>query len=162
MENRIDLEWNTLMHDFKEYLIFLGDKKSTSNKSYKPESMASYVSYINSLNKANGGQTVKWLSEALNAEDPSKVLLEKLQNLKCDNAAKTISNWKSAIFCPQYIYEKVKSGELGSQDYKAPNDYGSWYSCKYRRKKSGEVKGSCVDNQLVKLDDNTYANKAVS
>lgn len=97
MENRIDLEWNTLMHDFKEYLIFLGDKKSTSNKSYKPESMASYMSYINSLNKANGGQTVKWLSEALNAEDPPKVLLEKLQNLKCDNAAKTISNWKSAL-----------------------------------------------------------------
>ena len=195
MEKRSDLQWNRLMHDFEEYLKFTSDEKSASNKHYKENSRGSYISYLNSLDKANGGQTVLWLNEALKEDDPHKVLSDKLKNLKCDKSSKTISNWKSAlimlgdfmfgftradsnlksiskfdetacklvaqsaIFCPVYIYELVKKGECGSRN-NARNDYGSWYNCKYKRAGTGEKKGQVKDNG-VKIDDNTYANRAI-
>ena len=183
MEKRSNLQWNRLMHDFEEYLKFTSDEKSASNKHYKENSRGSYISYLNSLDKANGGQTVLWLNEALKEDDPHKVLSDKLKNLKCDKSSKTISNWKSAlimlgdfmfgftradsnlksiskfdetacklvaqsaIFCPVYIYELVKDGKCGSRN-NAPNNYGSWYNCKYRRAVDPKERGQVVENDI--------------
>ena len=91
MENDKDLQWKRLIHDFKEYLTFI------SPKDYDQKSVVSYMSYLNSLNKANDGQTVSGLNEALKVGNPKEVLSYKVDGLMYDKAAKTISNWKSAL-----------------------------------------------------------------
>lgn len=68
---------------------------------------------------------------------------------------------QSAIFCTTEVFNRVVNGRSGSllNKKQGGNKYGSWYNCKYRRMDSGQRKGDYIDG--IRLDDNTYANKAI-
>ena len=67
---------------------------------------------------------------------------------------------QSAIFCSKEVFEKVKTGELGSKENKGVgNKYGSWYNCQYQRATPPQKKGDKIED--ITLDDNTYANTAI-
>lgn len=70
---------------------------------------------------------------------------------------------QSAIFCSKEVFENVKIGKLGSSKYnKDGNDEGAWYGQKYRRANANEERRVNDPNDTtVRLDDNTYANKAI-
>lgn len=67
---------------------------------------------------------------------------------------------QSAIFCSKEVFDKVKSGELGSREnIGIGNAYGSWYNCKYQRATPQQKRRETIGD--VTLDDNTYANTAI-
>ena len=67
---------------------------------------------------------------------------------------------QSAIFCSKEVFDKVKSGELGSREnIGIGNAYGSWYNCKYQRATPQQKRREIIDG--VTLDDNTFANTAI-
>jgi hypothetical protein len=55
------MSFNTLLNDFANYLTFVsaGSKQS-------------YISYVNSVDSANGGMTLQWLKEATTNDEPLK------------------------------------------------------------------------------------------
>ena len=53
----------------------------------------------------------------------------------------------------------MKEGKCGSRN-NAPNNYGSWYNCKYRRAVDPKERRQVIEND-IKLDDNTFANRAI-
>ena len=54
-----------LLSDYAEYLNSVIDNEN---------SRKSYISYVRTLNKVNGGRTMEWLKEAVTAEQPIKYL----------------------------------------------------------------------------------------
>ena len=70
---------------------------------------------------------------------------------------------QSAIFCSKEVFDNVKNGKLGPSKYnKDGNNEGAWYGHNYRRAKANEERRINDPNDTtVRLDDNTYANKAI-
>lgn len=162
-----------------------------------PNSQKSYISYVKSLDKANGGVTLSWLQDAAQFPAPKEHLAESLNNFfSAHPDINTKTQWstglyhlgdyifgyinssvnlhsiqkfdstacqliaQSALFCTKEVFEKVKKGELGSNDnIGVGNVYGSWYNCKYQRATPQQKRGEIING--VVLDDNTYANTAI-
>ena len=68
---------------------------------------------------------------------------------------------QSAVFCSKEIFDKVKNGDEGSVENKKQggNEFGAWYH--YTVKRTKEAKKGGFDAEGVRLDDNTYANRAI-
>ena len=68
---------------------------------------------------------------------------------------------QSAVFCSKEIFDKVKNGKEGSTENQKQggNEFGAWYH--YTVKRTKESKKGGFDAEGVRLDDNTYANKAI-
>ena len=192
---------DTLYSTEKSLESLLSDyAKHLNNIMSNEKSRKSYISYVRTLDKANGGRTMDWLREAVKKDEPIEFLsscfdsyFEKASNTKPQSQWKTglcrlgefvcgftnsrvnlrsIKDFErtvcrlvaqSAIFCTKNVFQRVVNGKSGSRLNKKNkgNKYGSWYYCRYKRvsgsdkQKKGEW---CGD---VKLDDNTYANKAI-
>lgn len=83
------MSFNTLLNDFANYLTFVsaGSKQS-------------YISYVNSVDSANGGMTLQWLKEAATNDDPLGDLSKKFDDFfspKQKPSKKTKSNWKTGL-----------------------------------------------------------------
>ena len=68
---------------------------------------------------------------------------------------------QSAVFCSKEIFKKVKDGDEGSGENQKQggNEFGAWYH--YTVKRTKESKKGGFDAEGVRLDDNTYANRAI-
>ena len=68
---------------------------------------------------------------------------------------------QSAVFCSKEIFKKVKDGDEGSVENQKQggNEFGAWYH--YTVKRTKESKKGGFDAEGVRLDDNTYANRAI-
>ncbi len=181
--------FDLLLSDFSEHLQCVTKEK---------KSQKSYISYIRTLNKVNGGLTIEWLKKAVKKKDPIENLskqfdeffqtnpdvqpqsqwktgLRRLGEFVCgftnsDTNLRSIRDFEhlacrlvaqSAIFCTKKVFDDIVAGKSGSNQNIAEkgNEFGSWYNCKYKRAYHHQKKGDYVDG--VKLDDNTYANKAI-
>jgi hypothetical protein len=83
------MSFNTLLNDFANYLTFVsaGSKQS-------------YISYVNSVDSANGGMTLQWLKDAATNDDPLGDLSKKFDDFfspKQKPSKKTKSNWKTGL-----------------------------------------------------------------
>jgi hypothetical protein len=83
------MSFNTLLNDFANYLTFVsaGSKQS-------------YISYVNSVDSANGGMTLQWLKDAATNDDPLGDLSKKFDDFfipKQEPSKKTKSNWKTGL-----------------------------------------------------------------
>jgi hypothetical protein len=82
------MSFNTLLNDFANYLTFVsaGSKQS-------------YISYVNSVDSANGGMTLQWLKDAATNADPLGELSKKFDNFFNGKPIlpKTKSNWKTGL-----------------------------------------------------------------
>ena len=191
MSSTLSESFEPLLADYAKYLRGVIDSEN---------SRKSYVSYVRSLDKANGGRTMDWLKEAVEAEYPIKYLSSTFDRFfETATDVRSQNQWKSglcrlgefvcgftnsrvnlrsikdfertacklvaqsAIFCTKEVFLRVVNGDCGSRLNKKNkgNKYGSWYYCRHQRVTSSDKqkKGEwCGD---VKLDDNTYANKAI-
>ena len=85
----------------------------------------------------------------------SAINIKNFDTLACQLVAQT------AVFCSKEIFNKVKDGEEGSTENKKRkgNEFGTWYHYTVQRAEDGK-KGDIIAGD-VRLDDNTYANKAI-
>ena len=83
------------------------------------------------------------------------IKIKDFDNVACQLVAQT------AVFCFKEIFDKVKDGKEGSKENKKQggNEFGAWYHYTVQRTKNGK-KGE-YNNEGIRLDDNTYANKAI-
>ena len=82
--------WQAILVDFEEYVGCCITDNADSQKSY--------VSYIRSLDKANGGLTHQWLKDAVLNENPIKYLSETFDGYFKNNPDKTPQNqWKTGL-----------------------------------------------------------------
>ena len=67
---------------------------------------------------------------------------------------------QSAVFCSKEIFKKVKDGDEGSVENQKQggNEFGAWYHYTVKRAKDGKKEEY---ESGVRLDDNTYANRAI-
>ena len=85
----------------------------------------------------------------------SSINIKNFDFVACQMVAQT------ALFCPKAVFDKVKAGKEGSKENKRleGNEFGAWFHYTVQRAKEGK-KGD-VNADGVRLDDNTYANKAI-
>ena len=84
--------WEVIVAEFYDYVC-----RSVTNN---PGSQKSYVSYIKTLDKVNGGETYEWLLNSLNTSFPKQNLSECFDKY-FDNhpAIKPQSQWKTGLLC---------------------------------------------------------------
>ena len=85
----------------------------------------------------------------------STINIKNFDTLACQLVAQT------AVFCSKEIFDKVKAGEEGSAENKKRkgNEFGTWYHYTVQRAEDGK-KGD-INADGIRLDNNTYANKAI-
>lgn len=81
--------------------------------------------------------------------------IENFDLVACQMVAQT------AVFCSKSVLDKVKAGKEGSKENikMGGNEFGAWFHYTVQRVKDGK-KGD-INADGVRLDDNTYANKAI-
>ena len=83
-------EWEAILADFEDYVARCVTDNVASQKSY--------ISYVKSLDKANGGLTCQWLKAAAENEDPIKYLSNIFDEYFQSNLDKTFQNqWKTGL-----------------------------------------------------------------
>lgn len=180
------MSFNTLLNDFANYLDFLSPGSQNSYLGYvkrvdsanrgktlqwlkEAATNADSLGYLskkfddffNPIQKPSKKTKSNWKTGLLtlgkfvfgfNESSINLQSIKKFDLVACQLIAQT------AIFCPEHIYEDVKNGKCGSKDNQSSkgNAFGSWFNCKYRRAKNGEL----TINDIT-LDDNTKANYAI-
>ncbi len=81
---------------------FINSINNSPYKKINKNSLISYQSYLNGLNKANGGKTAQWISEIIKGktiDDPVEEAIKKFESFFNNYTGKsqsTIDNWKTA------------------------------------------------------------------
>lgn len=79
------------------YLLQIWQASLTNTNRVKPASLKSYVSYLNSLDKANGGMTATWILDVVKRPRPVDPVNEALKTF--DNAnlsSPSLAKWRTA------------------------------------------------------------------
>ena len=89
MKTTLSESFEPLLADYAKYLRGVIDSEN---------SRKSYVSYVRSLDKANGGRTMEWLKEAVCAEFPIQYLSDAFDKFfETANDVQSQSQWKSGL-----------------------------------------------------------------
>ena len=89
MSSTLSESFNSLLADYAQYLRGIIDSEN---------SRKSYVSYVRSLDKANGGRTMNWLKEAVCSESPIKYLSDAFDKFfETTNDVQSQSQWKAGL-----------------------------------------------------------------
>ena len=89
MSSTLSESFKSLLADYAQYLRGVIDSEN---------SRKSYVSYVRSLDKANGGRTMEWLKEAVCAEFPIKYLSDAFDKFfETTNDVQSQSQWKAGL-----------------------------------------------------------------
>ena len=82
--------WETILSEFYCYVC--------SSVTDNPGSQKSYVSYVKTLDKVNGGETYEWLRSALNTSSPKQHLSECFDKyFECHTEVQPQSQWKTGL-----------------------------------------------------------------
>lgn len=89
MSSTLSESFKSLLADYAQYLRGVIDSEN---------SRKSYVSYVRSLDKANGGRTMEWLKEAVYAELPIKYLSDAFDKFfETATDVQSQSQWKAGL-----------------------------------------------------------------
>lgn len=192
MTNTSTSSWNQLLDDFINYATKHSIIQHNSAVSYR-----SYLNNLNSANGQKTIQWLNDSLSNENPEDQLMSFFNnsiRTNNSRQWSALKALGRYffgvcnatknlqsiksfdrvacelvaRSAIFCSKDVAQKIRDGELGSQentDKKGNSEY-CWYHHTYRRISSKERidgwrKGDTLPGTNIILDDNTYANNAI-
>lgn len=177
--------WSEIIKKFEEYLT----KNGGSCKSKKYSSLLNTINDNNGgatmtwINNAiNDDKPIKYLDDEFDKVftkgtkdyDDLKTALHSfgkmiLSSFKADICLKAVPNFdetacelvaSTAIFCEIEVADEVKRGVSGSKcNISKGNEYYSWYNCTVRR--DGTRSNQKFDSNGIRLDDNTYANRAI-